>query len=99
MLTPMPMSPDAGTQNITCLSVRPQILSGVAGPGTLVMTAVAFLANRPSSACCTGLISTPATDSSAKASSGWEAALRPFHRGRHGGGGLGRVGDTEGRTH
>ena len=51
--------------------MRPQIFSGVAGPGTLVITAVAFFANRFNSACCTGLISTPATASNANASSGW----------------------------
>ena len=42
MLTPTPMSPLCGTQNITCLTVRPQNFSGSRGPGTLVITAVAF---------------------------------------------------------
>ena len=36
MLTPMPMSPEAGTQNIVWRSVAPQNLSGWAGPGTMV---------------------------------------------------------------
>ena len=71
MLTPTPMSPDCGTQNIVWRKVAPQNFSGLAGPGTLVMTAVAFFANMPSSASCTGLIKSPATDSTAKASSGW----------------------------
>jgi hypothetical protein len=65
------MSPDAGTQNIVCRKVAPQNFNGTAGPGTFVMTAVAFFANRPSSASCTGLIRSPAIDSTANASKGW----------------------------
>ena len=71
MLTPTPMSPLCGTQNITCRTVRPQNFNGSRGPGTLVITAVAFLATRLSSADCMGLISRPATASSAKAITGW----------------------------
>ena len=71
MLTPTPMSPDCGTQNIVCVKVEPQNFIGVAGPGTLVITAVAFFANMLSSAACTGLISSPATASTPNASSGW----------------------------
>ena len=44
--TPTPMSPEAGTQNICCRIVDPPKVSGLTGPGTLVITAVAFLANR-----------------------------------------------------
>ena len=71
MLTPTPMSPEAGTQNIVCRSVEPHSCSGTAGPGTLVITAVAFFANMPSTASCTGLMNRPAIASTAKASSGW----------------------------
>ena len=71
MLTPTPMSPEAGTQNIVCFSVAPQNFSGTPGPGTLVITAVAFFANRPRIMSCSGLASWPATASTAKASSGW----------------------------
>lgn len=71
MDTPRPTSPEAGTQNMFWRSVAPQKRSGSAGPGTLVMTAVVFLANRPSTASCAGLISRPVTASTAKASSGW----------------------------
>ena len=67
MLTPTPMLPDCGTQNRVCRKVEPHSFSGLAGPGTLVITAVAFLANRLSSASCAGLISKPATDNSANA--------------------------------
>ena len=71
MLTPTPMSPEAGTQNIVCFSVEPQKRSGTPGPGTLVITAVAFFANRPRSASCTPCTIWPATARTAKASSGW----------------------------
>ena len=71
MLTPTPMSPDAGTQNIVWRSVEPQNLSGTAGPGTLVMTAVAFFANRPRIASCSGWTICPATASTTNASNGW----------------------------
>jgi hypothetical protein len=33
MLTPTPMSPEAGTQNIVCFKVAPQNCSGTPGPG------------------------------------------------------------------
>ena len=41
----MPMSPDCGTQNIMLSIAAPARYSGAWGPGTLVMTAVAFLAS------------------------------------------------------
>ena len=41
------------------------------GPGTLVITAVVFFANRPSTLFCTGLMNRPDSASTAKASSGW----------------------------
>lgn len=71
MDTPMPMSPEAGTQNMFWRSVAPQNRSGVDGPGTLVITAVVFFANSPRMASCAGLISSPVSDRMAKASSGW----------------------------
>lgn len=71
MDTPMPTSPEAGTQNMFWRSTAPQKRSGCAGPGTLVITAVVFLANRPRMASCAGLISSPVSDRMAKASSGW----------------------------
>ena len=71
MLTPTPMLPLAGTQNMLWRSVLPQNLSGMAGPGTLVITAVAFLAKRPSTASCTGFTNRPLMLSTANASSGW----------------------------
>ena len=37
--TPMPMSPDCGTQNICCASRAPAMCSACCGPGTLVITA------------------------------------------------------------
>ena len=39
----MPTSPVCGTQNIDCFKVLPATVSGSAGPGTLVITAVARL--------------------------------------------------------
>ena len=69
MLTPTPTSPDAGTQH-RLPQVEPQNFSGSVGPD-VVMTAVAFFANSPRIASCTGCTICPATASTAKASSGW----------------------------
>ena len=52
-------------------NVLPHNLSGVPGPGTLVITAVVFFENRPSTASCTGFTNKPVTLRMAKASSGW----------------------------
>lgn len=59
MDTPTPTLPEAGTQTRFCRSVAPQNLSAVAGPGTLVITAVVFFANRPRMASCAGFTSSP----------------------------------------
>jgi putative (di)nucleoside polyphosphate hydrolase len=60
-----------GTQNMVCSQRASRRTSAARGPGTLVITAVVFLANRPSMASCTGLMNSPVTDSTPKASSGW----------------------------
>ena len=65
MLTPTPTSPDDGTQKMLCRTVLPQILTGCARPGTLVITAVVLRRNTLDSASCSGLVSTPETASSA----------------------------------
>ena len=80
MDTPRPMSPDCGTQNIDCSRVEPQSLSFLAGPGTLVITAVVLRPNRLSSASCAGRTNMPATDNMPNASSGWVLPLRLFMR-------------------
>jgi hypothetical protein len=79
MLTPMPMSPEAAPRTCSARRVEPQNFSGCAGPGTLVITAVAFLANRPSIAFCTGLMNSPATASTAEGQQRLEAALELLH--------------------
>ena len=76
------MSPDCGTQNMQSCSVAPRNFSCSRGPGTLVMTAVALRWNRFSSASCAGFTSSPATASTAKASSGWVLSLSAAMRRR-----------------
>lgn len=67
----MPMWPDCGTQNMVCRSVEPQNFNGSRGPGTLVITAVVFLANRPVTRSCAGFTSSPDAARMRNASSGW----------------------------
>jgi hypothetical protein len=76
------MSPDCGTQNITCSSVEPRKRSLSRGPGTLVITAVVLLPNRPMIASCAGLASRPATARTANASRGCVLPLSAFIRRR-----------------
>ena len=62
---------------------RRRSFSGCAGPGTLVITAVAFLANRPSSASCTGLISRPGHRQHRERQQRLVAALQLVHARAH----------------
>jgi hypothetical protein len=79
----MPMSPEAGTQNMFCSQRGAAELQRLRGPGTLVITAVVFLANRPRMASCTGLMSSPATAPAREGQQRLVAALELVHAPAH----------------
>ncbi len=69
--TPMPMSPDCGTQNIIRGISAPAMCSASRGPGTLVITAVPLRARMFSTWVCTTRGTRPTMPSSMNASSAW----------------------------